>query len=135
MNREPAPPEPSPPVAGGAARLAYRAVGILALVFAAAGAALPLLPTVPFLLVALWAFARGAPAWADRLRRHPRFGPPLVAWEARRAIPRPAKAAASVAMTGGWTSLVVLHPDVWLAAGAGAAFAAVMAWILSRPSR
>ena len=40
-----------------------------------------------------------------------------------------------MAMTGGWTSLVVLHPDVWLAAGAGAAFAAVMAWILSRPSR
>lgn len=124
----PVPPRSAP------ARLIYRAVGLLAMILALAGLALPVLPTTPFLLVALWAFARGAPDWAGRLRRHPRFGPLIVNWEARRAIPRPAKAAAVLSMSGGWAVVAAGVQSVAASAALAAMMAAVLAYVLSRPS-
>ena len=64
----------------------------------AVGAFLPLLPTVPFLLLALFCFARGNPAWEQRLLDHPRWGPPLKEWRTRKAISRRAKISAIAAM-------------------------------------
>ena len=62
-------------------RYLLRGLGVVMVGLATAGVFLPLLPTTPFLLIALWAFTASAPEWADRLRRHPRFGPLLMAWE------------------------------------------------------
>ena len=82
----------------------------------AVGAFLPLLPTVPFLLLALFCFARGNPAWEQRLLDHPKWGLPLRQWRERRAIPRRAKKAALLAMgisvavtalTAGWPWVLV----------------------------
>lgn len=82
----------------------------------AVGAVLPLLPTVPFLLLALFCFARGNPAWEQRLLAHPTYGPLLLDWRARRAIPRRAKWAALIAMavsvfvtglTAGWPWILI----------------------------
>ena len=64
----------------------------------AVGAVLPLLPTVPFLLLALFCFARGNPVWEQRLLAHPHYGPMLRDWRTRRAIPRKAKVGALVTM-------------------------------------
>lgn len=80
-------------------RAAYRAGGLLAVGLGMLGIALPILPTVPFFLLAAFCFARSNPAWEQRLLDHPRYGPPLHAWRERRAISRKAKVAALGAMS------------------------------------
>ena len=55
------------------------------------GIFLPGLPTVPFLLVALWAFSKSHERFHDWLYNHPRLGPPLRDWREHRAVPRRAK--------------------------------------------
>ena len=78
-------------------RLFYLILGTLSLVLAAAGAVLPLLPTVPFVLLAAFCFGRGHPPFEAWLLRHPRLGPPILAWRTRGAISRRGKRAALAA--------------------------------------
>lgn len=83
------------------ARPLWMAAGLLFVALGAVGAFLPILPTVPFLLLACFCFARGNPAWEQRLLDQPRWGPPLLDWKNRRAISRKAKVSALVAMGAG----------------------------------
>lgn len=55
------------------------------------GAALPVMPTTPFLLLAVACFARSSPQLESWLMNHPTFGPPLKNWRERGAISRRAK--------------------------------------------
>ena len=57
----------------------------------ALGVFLPVLPTTPFMLLALWAFARSSERFHQWLYHHRLFGPPLQRWEEYRVIPRGAK--------------------------------------------
>lgn len=94
----------------------WTAAGLMFVGIGAVGAFLPLLPTVPFLLLALFCFARGNPVWEQRLLDHPTYGPLLLDWRQRRAIPRRAKWAALIAMavsvvvtglTAGWPWVLI----------------------------
>lgn len=115
--------------------LPFRMLGVAAVGLALAGVALPLLPTTPFVLVAAWAFARSSPRLDGWLRSHPRLGPPLAAWEDRRAIPRGAKALAGVSLPAGWLALWSSGPPAAIAIAAGAVMLTAGVWLLSRPSR
>ncbi len=75
--------------------------GLICVGLGAIGAALPILPTVPFLLLAAVCFARGKPEWEQRLLAHPRWGHPLREWRERKAISRRAKISALLAMGAG----------------------------------
>src|SRR5690606_36760083 len=79
-------------------RWLWRSIASLALGLGALGVLLPGLPTTPFLLLAAWAGARGWPQMAQRLLRHPKYGPVIVDWRERRAVPRKAKWMASALM-------------------------------------
>lgn len=115
-------------------RLMLQALGLGAAFLAVAGVVLPILPTTPFVLLSAWAFARSSPRLEAWLRDHPRLGPPLKAWEQRRAIPPRAKALAVASLP---ISGLLVH-----ASGAGLAITAAVAvglacvggWILTRPS-
>ena len=82
----------------GFARHLWLGAGLSAFAAGTVGIALPLLPTVPFYLLAAFCFARSRPEWAERLHGHPRWGPPLREWRERRAIGRRAKISALGAM-------------------------------------
>jgi uncharacterized membrane protein YbaN (DUF454 family) len=79
----------------------YLAAGLTSVGLGLIGVALPIMPTVPFLLLAAFCFARSNPVWEQRLLDHPQYGPSLRNWRERRAIARPAKIAAVGAMAVG----------------------------------
>ncbi|MBD2747797.1 YbaN family protein [Microvirga sp. BT688] len=72
-------------------RQLYLCLGYLSLGLGVIGIFLPVLPTTPFVLLAVWFFARSNPALAERLYSHPRFGYLLTTWRDQKAIPRRAK--------------------------------------------
>lgn len=89
----------------------YTAGGVLAVGLATLGAVLPIMPTVPFLLLAVFCFARSNPAWEQKILDSPQWGPQIKDWRERRVIRRPAKLAAITAMSAGviftWLTLGV----------------------------
>ena len=102
----------------------------------AIGIVLPLVPTTPFLLVALWAFSRSSPEIAAKIRNHPIAGAYVRDWEDEGVIPIGAKILAVSMMA---TMLGYLHfgsglPG-WVVLTAGGVMLVAGAYILSRPSR
>lgn len=79
----------------------YKGLGLLSVALGAIGAVLPIMPTVPFLLLAVYFFARSNPAWEQKILDHPHWGPQVRDWRERRAISRRAKTLAIGAMTVG----------------------------------
>jgi len=55
------------------------------------GAFVPVLPTTPIMLLALWCFARSSDRFHDWLYTHRIFGPPLQLWHKYKVIPLAAK--------------------------------------------
>ncbi|MFW2831441.1 YbaN family protein [Sphingomonas sp. ID0503] len=115
-------------------RLVYLALGLLAVALGVIGVFLPLLPTVPFLILAAFCFARANPAWERRLLEHPRFGPPIRAWREHGAIGRAGKTGAVIGLTGSAVIGLFVLPGLWRFLPLTVAVACG-AWILSRPSR
>ena len=85
---------------------------MFALALAIAGAILPLMPTVPFLIVAVYCFARSSPKLEKRILDHPYFGPQVRDWQERRAISRQTKyiAIGAMACGVGFTALTLGYP-------------------------
>src|SRR5688500_288406 len=79
------------------ARNFYLIGGLLSLLLGAMGVIVPLLPTVPFVILAAFCFARSSPRLEQWLIGHARFGPHIHAWRSRGAISPAGKRAATVA--------------------------------------
>lgn len=110
------------------AALAYVCVGL-----ACVGLVVPGLPTVPFLLVAAWAGARGSNRLHAWLENHPHLGSLLRDWREQRAIPVRAKWLAVVMLVASW-SLLVWHLGAdSITLGIGVLMALVAVFLLSRP--
>lgn len=119
---------------GRVAVVAYRALGLVFVALAIAGAFLPLLPTTVFLIVAAWAFGKSAPQLRARLYAHRRFGPILEAWDERGAIPPRAKAAAVFGMGLSLVVVTLTASSPWIPLVVGGVLSLCALYVLSRPS-
>lgn len=95
-------------------RYVYLTLGLLFVATGIIGAFLPVLPTTPFLLLAIWCFSRSNPRLEQWLLNHPQYGPPLKAWRENRTVPRKAKISAASLMTISFLIMVFFTNLGWL---------------------
>ena len=72
-------------------RYLLMAIGWLAVILGAIGAVLPIMPTTPFLILALACFSKSSPRFHRMLLNNRWFGPPLKEWESDKTVKRPVK--------------------------------------------
>jgi hypothetical protein len=102
----------------------------------ALGAFLPVLPTTPFMILALWCFSGSSQRFHAWLVHHRLFGPALQRWEQHGVIPLRVKLFAFTGMAGSvaYVALVVVPP--WYVGAAMALVVTVGAvYVARRPSR
>ncbi|MEO0823318.1 MAG: YbaN family protein [Pseudomonadota bacterium] len=116
-------------------RLLWTMAGWTAFGFGLLGAVLPLLPTVPFMLLAAFCFARGSERFHDWLVNRSRFGPAITDWHASGVIRPKAKRAAMLAILASFLLSVVLGVPVHVLAIQALALTGVAIFILSRPGQ
>ncbi len=117
-------------------RYLYLSVGWFCVGLGAIGIILPVLPTTPFLLVAVWAFSRSSPELAEKIRNHPRFGHYVRHWQDHGVIPTQAKFLAMAMMAGAGVYLVRFSgAPGWAGYSACAVMATLAVYIVTRPSQ
>lgn len=113
----------------------YLAAGLFCVALGFIGIFLPVLPTTPFLILAVACFARSSQRLESWMLDHPRFGPLLRDWRRRGAIPRRAKMMAFVGILAGYVLFWLgSDPGPLLAAAVAAFMLAGLAYVLTRPS-
>jgi uncharacterized membrane protein YbaN (DUF454 family) len=114
-------------------RLVFVVLGLFSLAIGFAGVFLPLLPTVPFVILAAFCFARGSSRLERWLLEHRTFGPHIHSWRSEGAISRGGKRAAYVAMAMSAVVGFLSLPGWWALAPA---FAGIIAggWIWRLPT-
>ena len=92
--------------------------GLLFVTLGILGAILPILPTTPFLLLALACFANSSPRFHQMLLNNRWFGAALRQWEENRSITRASKLKAMILIVLTFTlSIVILHGKLQLQLG------------------
>lgn len=119
-----------------AMRIAFIALGMIALGLGIAGVVLPVLPTTPFVLLAAACFARGSQRFHDWLLAHPLFGPIIIEWNEYGSIPWRTKIVAIVLMSTTLTvSIVFFIEPRWLQAALALLGMLLATWLYRVPSR
>ncbi len=117
-------------------RLIFITLGMLFFGLGVAGVFLPVLPTTPFMLLALWLFSRSSKRLQHYLWHHPRFGVLVRNWKQHGIVPRRAKVLAISVMCISAFSLAWLSMTPWwvltltyLIMGTAAV------WLVTRPEK
>lgn len=107
-------------------------IGWASIALGAVGVVLPLLPTVPFVILAAYCFARSSPRLEAWLVGHPQFGHHIIAWRDQGAISRKGKLAALFAFAASAIGGLIFAPWPWQFLPIGAAVIGG-SWIWTRP--
>lgn len=126
---------PRTPALPAAARWLLLVLAVFSLVLGMLGLFLPLLPTVPFLLLAAWAAGHSSPRLLHWLERHPLFGPLITDWRRAGVVSRRAKWTATIVMSASAITTVLLLSVHWSALAAVAVMSCVLVWLWMRPEQ
>ena len=115
-------------------RVVWLLGGLLSLALGLLGVVLPLVPTVPFMLLAAFCFTRASDRLYNWLLSHPVFGPSIEDWRDRGAInPRGKRlATVSVAAVFGISLALGLRPMILIIQAV--ALTCVLIFIWTRPN-
>jgi uncharacterized protein len=116
-------------------RWLLKGVAVTSLVLGIIGAFLPVLPTVPFILLAAWAAARSSPRLSNWLENHPRMGPPIRDWRRGGVVSRSAKWMATMMMSLAAAIMLAFARPLWLPLIAIAIMTSVNVWLWLRPEQ
>ena len=94
-------------------KISFLGLGWISLIVGIIGIFTPILPTVPFLLVAAYGFSKGSPRIHQWLLNHKYLGAPIKDWEQQKIIRREAKKKASFFIFLGWLSSGYILRDRW----------------------
>ena len=114
---------------------AWRALAVIFLALALIGLVLPLVPQIPFLLLGAAAAAKGWPWLDERLVAHPVYGPLIVAWRKRRAIPFRAKVFCMLGLAMATVAIFLVPVPIWARVAWLAVAAVTAVWVGRRPVR
>jgi uncharacterized protein len=108
-------------------------LAVVSLVVGIIGIFVPVLPTVPFILLAAWAAARSSPRLSAWLEGHPRYGVYIREWRQGGVVRRPAKVVAVLTMSVSAVIILLTVGLRWPAAFAIGSMACVGTWLWLRP--
>ena len=114
-------------------RWLLKGVAVLSLALGIIGAFVPVMPTVPFILLAAWAAARSSPRLSNWLEQHPTMGPYIRDWRHGGTVRRSAKWMATLMMAGGAVIMLIFVRPLWVPLAAIAVMASVATWLWLRP--
>ncbi|MCL1115241.1 MULTISPECIES: YbaN family protein [Shewanella] len=89
-------------------------IGLCSLILGLIGIALPLLPTVPFILLSAFCFARSNDRLHNWLVTHPWFSEGIHQWQSKRALSKTLKRRAMLMSCLSFTISIVIVPLVWV---------------------
>jgi len=108
--------------------------GAISVTLGVIGIVLPLLPTVPFFLLAAFFFARSSETAHNWLVNHKTFGPAIKDWTQTGAIKRRVKISASLFIIGGLSLSVYMALKPWLLLLQFTILSGVLIFIWTRPN-
>jgi uncharacterized protein len=115
--------------------MVWRSIALIFLLLALIGIALPVMPTVPFLLVAAWAGGKGWPILEQKLLAHPTYGPQIKQWREFGVVRRTPKVITTVMMAGSWIMLTFSPIVLWLKLAVIGIMATILMWLWLRPEQ
>jgi uncharacterized protein len=113
-------------------RVVWAALGTVFVAVGLAGIFVPVLPTVPLLLLAAACFARSSKRVYNWLLNHRNFGPPLREWRQHRTMPWRAKKAGLALMSVSFALTIIFFLDEWPARAAMGLGGLLLAYVLWR---
>lgn len=115
-------------------RIIWMVFGLLCVGLAIIGVVLPLLPTVPFLLLAAFCFARSSEQMHGWLLSHKLFGPMIDDWHSSGVIRISAKRAATLSIVAVFGISLLFGVKTTVISIQAVILSAVLFFIWTRPS-
>ncbi|MDK3017861.1 YbaN family protein [Pseudodonghicola flavimaris] len=115
-------------------RFLWAGLGLISVGLGIVGIFLPLLPTVPFMLLAAFLFSRSSPRLHNWILSHKTFGPLIEDWNRSGAIRPRAKRLATLSIVAVFLVSVVLGVRPLILLIQAAVLGAVLIFLWTRPS-